>query len=78
MGRTPKELLPPEEAGTSPQHGGANAPKEGNEFSILGIVHFPPLGNPYKSKGRASTITAETHPSYRRPVRTNIRWHFDQ
>ena len=42
---------PPEEAGTFPQHGGANAPKEGNKFSILGIVYFPPLGNPDKSKG---------------------------
>ena len=41
----------PEGAGTFPQHGRANAPKEGNEFSILGIVYFPPLGNPDKTKG---------------------------
>lgn len=50
MGRTPK-LPRPWEAGTFPQHGGANAPKEGNEFSILGIVYFSPLGNPNKNKG---------------------------
>jgi|GEM_PF-956687 len=30
---------------------GANAPKEGNESSILGIVYFSPWGNPDKSKG---------------------------
>ena len=42
---------PPEEASTFPQHGGANVPKEGNEFSILGIVYIPPLENHDKSKG---------------------------
>lgn len=34
-----------------PQHGRANAPKEGSEFSTLGIVYFPPLENHDKSKG---------------------------
>ncbi len=51
MGRTPVSLLFSGRADTFPQHGGANVPKEGNEFSILGIVYFPPWGNPDKSKG---------------------------
>ena len=51
-----------------------------------GEMNFPSLGCLLSSFGKSRqeqgvsqrTITAETHPYYRRPVHSNIRGYFDQ